>query len=537
MKPHGNIMKNKIPLVLFLSIILLFSLLFIPISTSDENVSLSLNKTILTQCDHTSGTHQGTYNRNARWSPDGVFYAFGTADKSGPTVRWASNDTIAKSFNIGDHASSIDWSDDGNYFGTVERCWNNGGPDIWVWNVSSDNPNDWTNVYHCDISGTGICGHDFKFVRDEYMVMTFDDPNEGVWVFNISDSDPNNWDTFSSGATNIQQTNNDEHIAIEICNDRDLMYSNYDSDNTEGVSNYNYSWVLNISSSDFTDWVNNEVFDGIENGSTPYYESRGKLRNGEWSPDGNYFVEASYDRIDAGDTERGWLIWNFTDLENVDATYVDFGTEFQGTCFHPYTNNDLTEGYIATVNKTDDMIVIYSLTGGYSNAQNWEIEATWDLTTQDDYDDILGEEEMVHIRFNPNGTRLYVGHGISDDNDDDVVDDDDDDYIYVLDFENPLSPVDDEEISFQSINNQENNTITQEELYLFNASFIDITPDYFVLNISNNSDMSSPFLSITFDESDDNCWVNGSYVEYILPSAYRKSWYQYYYCQISVYYE
>jgi hypothetical protein len=101
---------------------------------------------------------------------------------------------------------------------------------------------------------------------------------------------------------------------------------------------------------------------------------------------------------------------------------------------------------------------------------------------------------------------------------------------------NPAPPEDESsEIGFQSINNQENNTVTSDVITDFNWTKVD-NASYYTLSASNNSDMSSPIYNITIYTSDSNCWDNATgYIEYVLPEAYQTIWNKYYYYQVSAY--
>jgi hypothetical protein len=94
-----------------------------------------------------------------------------------------------------------------------------------------------------------------------------------------------------------------------------------------------------------------------------------------------------------------------------------------------------------------------------------------------------------------------------------------------------------EYITINSINNLSNNSITQDTLYLLNWSKADDAVCYW-LEISNDSGFTDLILTLP-DINESNYGVNyteiGTYVEFILPSVYRQSLYQYYYVRVTYY--
>jgi hypothetical protein len=145
------------------------------------------------------------------------------------------------------------------------------------------------------------------------------------------------------------------------------------------------------------------------------------------------------------------------------------------------------------------------------------------------YSDLL----PIHTYDDTQRNELLASFGHDPDDDTDNTDDD-----FYIRFITNISgtELDGTTISFQSINGQENNTITSDIITHFNWTKVDNT-SYYTLSASNNSDMSSPIYNITIHTSDSNCWDNSTgYIEYVLPEAYRTTWNKYYYYQVSAYY-
>jgi hypothetical protein len=94
-----------------------------------------------------------------------------------------------------------------------------------------------------------------------------------------------------------------------------------------------------------------------------------------------------------------------------------------------------------------------------------------------------------------------------------------------------------EDVTINSINNLSNNSITQDTLYLLNWSKADDAVCYW-LEIANDSGFTDLILTLS-NINESNYGVNytevGTYVEFILPSVYRQSLYQYYYVRVTYY--
>ena len=104
---------------------------------------------------------------------------------------------------------------------------------------------------------------------------------------------------------------------------------------------------------------------------------------------------------------------------------------------------------------------------------------------------------------------------------------------------NPLDPppVEEINISFQSINNQVNDTVLQDQNRTFNWTKVNDTV-YYQLQISNSSTFGTTFVSLA-DINETNYGANyavvGDYIEFILPYQYNVSWYGYHYYQVRAY--
>jgi hypothetical protein len=101
-------------------------------------------------------------------------------------------------------------------------------------------------------------------------------------------------------------------------------------------------------------------------------------------------------------------------------------------------------------------------------------------------------------------------------------------------FESPKTLEPEVDFSFQSINNQTNNTVTYDVITDFNWTKVDNTA-YYQLQIANDSAFTDVFVNLTdvnVTNYPGNYTETGGYVEFTLPESYRRQWYQGYYFRI-----
>ena len=94
-------------------------------------------------------------------------------------------------------------------------------------------------------------------------------------------------------------------------------------------------------------------------------------------------------------------------------------------------------------------------------------------------------------------------------------------------------------ISFESINEQQNNTQTVDIITEFNWTSISGAVHY-ELQIANDSGFTDIFINLTdINETNYGAYFieYDNYVEFILPEQYRETWYKYYYFRVRAYYE